>query len=724
MRGSALKPGKISIAAVTAALAFSLAAPVTAEIPSGAPVGAQDFISNGVATTIYGSGSDTTYPMQQQLSAIFNRAPGCILQHPTSSSQTYGMECDSSINAVAGKEPGFGNYDRDIAAEYHFIGSGGGRNHVIGWNEGTLGYKQADYFRSSSITNLKDVRFIAFARDALAPFTFDTVDLAGSATDTPGKSVAELTQVQVSNIYQGVTKCWSSIDKTLSPIYNTSAWAPFSSDSTNTGDFVEATWLTDATDGNYTTSSDAYKACVPIAVYTVPDTSGTRQAWDSLAAGGSGKGQLFLTLVDPFTGSNFTSGERLQRLIPENNATPIANRIDDAGINTDLVTNAIYFYSIGRYTSVLGGFDVNGDPQLSGNSTGKTRFTDRLFNVRKTGAVSTAIATRSNIAATSGGYVFARSLYFGYKYPNQATRNYLDPVNGFLCSTATSSMTDPITSANVRTEIEDTISNAGFIPLPSGAVGGGRGTTNSFCRHVDRSTNADNNDATAPTVGPDGATNVANAKRPIFTLAFNELVSGVTTSTVGIQEYNGSTAVGSPIAATVTCENARQQAIDCLAGTSTTNWDIAPLEFVKKVRIQPTGNLTAGKSYKVFALGINGQNVGIQDRHGLADWPIVDGNPLVDYLSDAYAVAKDAQTAPSVATTVKKGKTITFAKKTSQNNPLTVTSLTAKVCKVTTSGANAVVTGLSTGTCKVRLVNAGTSSYLPLDVTKNITVTK
>jgi hypothetical protein len=717
--------GRVSAAAVTAVLAISLSAPANA-IPVGAPAGSQDFVSSGSADVIYGSGSDTTYTMQQQLSDLFNRAPGCALQNTsatTADPQDYSGNCSTYVNTL--KAPGFANYDRDLAVERYFLGSGGGRNNVVGWNQGTTGYAQADYFRSSSIADLKDARYIAFAKDALAPFTFDTVKVGGNVVDSPAKNIAALTTTQVSSIFQGTIKCWASIDKTVSSIYNTAAWAPFATDNTNTGALSETAWQTAATAaGAGYASSDAYKACVPIAVYTVPTTSGTRSAWDSLAAGGTGKGAAFLSLNDPFTGAAFTTAENSARLISENNAAPIAGResatdasaLPATGVaahNTDLITNAIYFYSVGRYSSSVGGADGSGNPSLSGNSTNLTGYTDRLFNVTKADN-STPLATAANIA--DGTYAYARSLYVGYQYPNQATRNYLDPVNGFLCSTITKSLKDPINSLNVRAEIDAAIAAAGFITIPAGEPGGGRNVTYlsttgdaangatslsvasatgvnvgqgvfgtgiaagttvaavsgttvtlsaattgalsagavnfkavSHCRQDSRSTNAANNDTAVPTVGEDTSvesaisTAAATAKRPIQKVAFSKLVSGVVAgSSIGLQDASGTN-----IPAEVKCYNARLALIDCLPATSPTNYNLSPLQFVKKVTLQPTADLAAGSTYKVYAKGIVGQAIAIQDRHGLTDWPIVDGQALTDYTSGDYSIAKDTLTVTS-----------------------------------------------------------------------------
>ena len=738
MLGRLGKKGRVAATVLSVALSATLVSPASADVPVGSPNGTQAFVSNGQTSMIFGSGSDTTYTMHQSLATIFNRAHGCLLQTTSINDQLYNMACNPAINALGGsKAPGYANYDRDLVSDYYFIGSTGGKNHVAGWNQGTTGYSQADYFRSSSSGAPTDGRSIAFARDALAAFTFDSVQKdVNTNVATPGSLVAKLTAQQVKDVWQGTTKCWASIDITLSsrPTVADGSDVAYVTD----GKFDETKWLTAAATaaaGSGYAASDAYKACTPIAVYTVPTTSGTRTAWDTLAAGGTGKGELFLSLVDPFTGAVFTSDEKLQRTIPENNASPIANRLSTVGINTDLVTNAIYFYSIGKYTTALGGLDGSGNPVLSGNSTRKTGFTDRLLNAQRDSTLvdnvvvpgSVVLATAANIASSTSttNYQYARSLFFGYQYPNQATRNYLDPLNGFLCSLKTDGMTDPINNFNVRDEIETAILSSGFIPLPSGPVGEGL-TGNSYCVQA-----TPVEDAIAPTAGFEinATTAGATAKKPIFTITFGELVSGATAATVGIKEYNGDTAVGNAIAATLVCTNARQAVIPCLAATSATNYDLSPLEFVKKVTVKPNADLAAGKSYKAFALGTTGSGdtaaVAIQDRSGLSDWPIIDGNPLVTGTSTAHAVAKDAQTAPATATSVKVKAVIKISKNTNRGLVMVPKSTTPTVCTAKVIGSYIVITGVKVGTCKVTLTQAGTATYSALPTTvKTIAVKK
>jgi hypothetical protein len=728
------KTGKFAVGLLSVALSATLVTPANATIPAEAPAGTQEFFSNGKATMIFGSGSDTTFPLHQDLATIFNRAPGCLTQALPSNQggiQLFDMACNPEINNKPGKAPGFANYDRDLAAEYYFIGSSGGRDHVARWNQGTQGTVQADYFRSSSSgVRATDQRSIAYAADALGAFVFDQVKIGADAPfATPASNVTELRKQQVSDIYKGNTKCWATIDLTLSGLADVADGS--NADYVTGGKFDEVKWIAeaDAAKGAGYKESDAYKACTPIAVYTVPDTSGTRQAWDSLAALGTGAGEEFLTKVNPLTGDFFTTDEKGLRSIPENNATWIVDRLEEDGVNTDVVTNAMYFYSVGKYTTALGGLDDDGNPQLSGNSTKTTGFLDRLLSARADAPVSgvdapAVIATASTIAGRQ--YIYARQLFFGYQYPNQATRNYMDPIHGFLCSTKTAGMKDPINSFDVRGQIEGAMLDAGFFPLPVGNAGVPGSTEQSYCRQAALTSNTGaipGSDVVAPTVG--FGVDSTNKKKPVFTLTFNELVSGVSSSTIGIKEVNNAGAlIGNAVAATIECKNARQAVIPCLAKTSDENYDLSPLEFVKTATIRPNADLVAGKKYKAFAVGTTDSAVEIQDRAGLAGWPIVDGNGLVNAESAEVAI-KDPQTAPTVAANVAVNASITFSKNTAQGLPMTASSTTTGVCTVATVGNNIRVTGKAVGTCTVTLTQAGNDSYTALPSTvKTITVGK
>ena len=180
------RKGKYAVGILTVALSATLVSPASAAVPPNAPGDTQHFASNGKATMIYGSGSDTTFPMHQAFGTLFNRAPGCTLQVPTGfpNPQDFDMMCDEAMNIFpgVGARTGYANYDRDLVSDYYFIGSGGGRNHVRDWNGGLTGAVQADFFRSSSSGSPTDGRSIAFARDALPSHSTKFQSVATSLT--------------------------------------------------------------------------------------------------------------------------------------------------------------------------------------------------------------------------------------------------------------------------------------------------------------------------------------------------------------------------------------------------------------------------------------------------------------------------------------------------------------------------------------------------------------
>jgi hypothetical protein len=199
----------------------------------------------------------------------------------------------------------------------------------------------------------------------------------------------------------------------------------------------------------------------------------------------------------------------------------------------------------------------------------------------------------------------------------------------------------------------------------------------------------------------------------------------VTSSSVFISEFSGDNATGSPVAATLTCKNARQAVIPCLAATSATNYDLSPLDYVKTVEVKPTNDLTRGKSYKAFALGTIGSTVAIQDRAGVRDWPVVAGNPLVKLASAAHAVPKLNQVAPAIGTSVKVGEDISFKNTTNAGLLMVAKTTTPIICKVAVKGANFTVTGVAVGTCKVTVSQKGSATANPLEATvKTIKVVK
>jgi ABC-type phosphate transport system substrate-binding protein len=176
----------------------------------------------------------------------------------------------------------------------------------------------------------------------------------------------------------------------------------------------------------------------PIHVWTAQAGSGTRATWDGFVGGSS---------------DACVSGP--DHIIFENDAQPI---IDAGDLN-----DAIYPYSFGR-------FQQNGG---QGGALGKVD------------AIAPTTATIGN-----GTFPFGRFLYNVYRVggtaslrANAATTAFLDPKTGWICKRSGLHTTNPFSGNNYRDDIETAISDNGFVPIPSGPIGGGV-TGNSYCRVI------------------------------------------------------------------------------------------------------------------------------------------------------------------------------------------------------------------------------------------------
>ena len=68
-------------------------------------------------------------------------------------------------------------------------------------------------------------------------------------------------------------------------------------------------------------------------------------------------------------------------------------------------------------------------------------------------------------------FPFGRSLYNVLRYPSEATKRYLDPVDGFLCRTDIDNVVSTITGRKLRSEINAAIAAEGFCPARQGHSG-------------------------------------------------------------------------------------------------------------------------------------------------------------------------------------------------------------------------------------------------------------
>jgi ABC-type phosphate transport system substrate-binding protein len=187
-------------------------------------------------------------------------------------------------------------------------------------------------------------------------------------------------------------------------------------------------------------------ANAPIVIYTQQNGSGTRASWDGFVGGN--------------TQTCIPQNQLATHVIPENHNNVILSNGDAA--------NAIFGFSFGDYQkrivpnpdgSQLGAVD-GVTPTAVTIGDGTFPFGRFLFNVFCGAASSSTCGTAKPAGARTKAYIAEK---------------------GWLCKLDASHGTDPQTGDNYRDEIAATISSQGFIPLPSGAIGGGA-TGSDYCR--------------------------------------------------------------------------------------------------------------------------------------------------------------------------------------------------------------------------------------------------
>ena len=98
---------------------------------------------DGKATTLVGSGSDTTHAVMQRLDAVYSGAPGCVVLAPTGTPQPLSGDCYS--DTPVGTIPV--NPDHDGVIQNFPLGSGTGINQLC--QQGLANVASIDFARSS-----------------------------------------------------------------------------------------------------------------------------------------------------------------------------------------------------------------------------------------------------------------------------------------------------------------------------------------------------------------------------------------------------------------------------------------------------------------------------------------------------------------------------------------------------------------------------------------------
>ena len=176
----------------------------------------------------------------------------------------------------------------------------------------------------------------------------------------------------------------------------------------------------------------------PIAIYTAQNGSGTRSTYEGFIGGSS------QTCIP--------AAQLASHTVFENENTTILSHAD--------AKDALFFFSFGVYTNtVTPSPDGSALGEIDGVAVNPTTISDGtfpfgrfLFNVFCGAATGSTCGTAKPAGKRAKAYV-------GEK--------------GWLCKVAASHSNDPVTGLNYRTEIENTITHQGFVPLPVGAIGGG-----------------------------------------------------------------------------------------------------------------------------------------------------------------------------------------------------------------------------------------------------------
>jgi ABC-type phosphate transport system substrate-binding protein len=461
-----------------------------------------------------GGGSNTTYVMMQQLSDLYNTAPGCNLITQSSSALQLNYQCPTAYGATggAGDENGYAltyaplNPYNDVVWQEPALGSSNGIKQLeteagqeanSGTCSDSIGGSCVSpiYFaRSSRAANndlspsskndYEGLNFVEYAADAVPWFHFTTIKgVTCPVLPTKGKAGGSISE-DVSNIEMPTS--------TLTGIYDGS--------------------ITDWSQvpGSKVKKDTAHPSESKIYVFMAQSGSGTESTWASdmnLTAGtypyggvdGASAGDNLIPKAAWKPGTNgYVNGSPAPFQIFENEVSDIytANsEITSADAKLyPILCNSIFFFSYGKYSLLCPKNECAGTPsknkgtlsalgEMEGDTAeectildtcngksgeppaGTVYYTDRgLYNVYSDGSNANLPFATPTTGPDAGVPVLA----------NQAVQNFVSTV-GFLCNPLTHNDVDPLSPTNETygTEIDNIIQANGFFQLPEGNQGDG-----------------------------------------------------------------------------------------------------------------------------------------------------------------------------------------------------------------------------------------------------------
>jgi hypothetical protein len=510
-RSRVLKLGATLVGA--SALAIGFASPAFAFSPT-VPTGGN---ANSANTLIVMGGSNTTYLMMQQLSDVFNQAPGCDLAAAGTSTQPLDYGCPG-LNGEAGNTLSHDvvtNITGDTTSGSTSVTNVSSLTGILaGESISGTGIPAGDTIKKTKGTNkiilaaaatqtltgdnLSVITTPGIGEDGFLPFgnenPFNDVLVQEPALGS-SNGIAELEELQAHAPASPNVSAISAARSSRAP--NLAGGSKVDFDGLNFVAYAMdgVTWIhwtkvksvatPSATVTNLTT---AQLLSIYTDSLTCPGPGGTTLTnnWYCLNGGkgtpsqepialyiaqnGSGTEATWVTALNIPSSDTFPfGGENARHVIFENETQSILANNDEA--------NAIFFFSFGKYESICAP-----NPTFCSGGTTNTVALGQMNGI----TVDKATIANQLPGATGTPFPGDRLIYNVYSdgsdsanisTADAATMNAVSE-DGFICKPSTATDVDPNTGSTYLTEIQKIITSQGFFPLPLEVENGQGDTTN------------------------------------------------------------------------------------------------------------------------------------------------------------------------------------------------------------------------------------------------------
>jgi hypothetical protein len=362
--------------------------------------------------TLTAAGSDITYNVQLGLDGLYEDSPGCTLVNVPAPGSTGQVGDGTKLNACSPHQPG-------------------PKSNPVGPKPATTeNYSHdvtAEYYPQGSTAGLYElchqgstgVPKLSFVRSSRAATTTDCTGLTSVEYATDG-----LAPVTFPGPVTDAINAYNTAHPTTPFFFTKQSLSELFATCVDPGGNPLVHWnQLDYLGPSFPTD--------PIQFWSVSASYGIENTWAK-----------YLGVPSPYTGAESCAlAQNPSQIIPPSNAAPIMNGSNPA--------DAIYFYSIGLW-SVTGG------------------QTSLLQPIGTTAAVQ---PTTTNIQNQTWPVIHGNYDIYPTSTTSTNLTHYIGP-SGWICGDSTKHTFDPTTGVNYATEIQNTITSNGFVPLPdnSGSV--------------------------------------------------------------------------------------------------------------------------------------------------------------------------------------------------------------------------------------------------------------